>query len=88
MKEKYLFLENFVEEGKIFAWGKLPWWRKDICLWKTSLMKEKFLGGGKHFVMGNFPDEEKNAKNNFPVKKIIGLNLKNITFFYFGRNHS
>ena len=44
-------------------------------------MKEKFLGGGKHFIMGNFLDEEKNAKNNFPVKKIIGLNLKNITFF-------
>ena len=50
--EKYLLVEyffegksflvkNFLDEGKTLVCGKLPWWRRNLGLWKTSLMKEK-----------------------------------------------
>ena len=59
--EEKIFLENFLNEGKIFVCGKLPRLRKNLCLWKTSLMKEKsllvenFLDEGKIFACGKLP---------------------------------
>lgn len=60
-----MFLENFVYQGKglpvvnlldhrkMFAYWKLPWSNKILCLWKTTLIMEKpllvenFLNRGK-----------------------------------------
>ena len=59
MKGKYFFLGNLPDEGKIFVYGKLFWWRK------TSLMKEKYLfvenvlDNKAYFFWENFPDQEK-----------------------------
>ena len=50
--------ENFLDKGKIFVLQKLPRWRKNLCLWKTFLMKEasllveNFLDPGKIFACG------------------------------------
>ena len=100
MKENYLLVENFLDEGKIFICGKLPWWRKNICLWETSLIKEKclfvenVLDEGKNICLWKpslmkqkyLLDKDKNAKKIcFEKKK--NLSLK-ILFYYFDRNHS
>ena len=59
MKGKYFFLGNLPDEGKIFVYGKLFWWRK------TSLMKEKYLfvenvlDNKAYFFWENFPDQER-----------------------------
>ena len=50
---KKTFVENFLVEGKIFSCRKSPWWRKNIYLWKTFLMKEEYL------LVENFFYEEK-----------------------------
>ena len=59
-----LLVETFLDQwktlacGKIFASGKLIWWRENISLWETSLMKEKpwlvetFLDERNIFVWG------------------------------------
>ena len=67
MKEKsWLVEENFLDKGKFFACGKLPWWRKNLCLWKASLMKEKpslvesFLDEQNIFAWGKLPLWRKN----------------------------
>ena len=48
-----LLQESFHEHKKVFACGKLPRRRKNICMQKISLMKEKSL------LVENFLDEEK-----------------------------
>ena len=67
MKEKYwLVEENFLDKRKFFACGKLPKWRKNLCLWKASLMKEKpllvesFLDEQNIFAWGKLPLWRKN----------------------------
>ena len=39
--------------------GKFPWWRKNIYLWKTSLMKEKT------FLLDNFLIKKISGKRRF-----------------------
>ena len=57
-QEKSLFVENFLDCGKIFSYRKFPWLRKKFCLWKTpmllvkSILAENFSDQGKTFVCG------------------------------------
>ena len=38
--EKSLLVENVFDGVKVFPCEKLPWWRKNLGLWKPSLMNE------------------------------------------------
>ena len=55
---KSLLVENFLDQGKVLAFGKIfacgisPSSRKNLCLWITSLIKEKIL------LTQNFLDRE------------------------------
>ena len=67
-----MLVENFLDRGKtlvfqkIFACGKRLWWRENLSLRKTSLMKEKpwllerFPDEGKIFAWGTLPLGRKN----------------------------
>ena len=41
--EKHFLMENFIDQGNIFASQKVSWTRKNIFLWKDLLLVEKFL---------------------------------------------
>ena len=54
--------------------GKFPWWRKNIYLWKTFLMKENFLDERKIFFLWktSLMKEKTFLLDNFLIKKISG----------------
>ena len=69
MKEKsWLVEENFLDKGKIFSCGKLPWWRKNFACGKR-------LDERKLLACGNLLDEGKISTCVKPPRwsKNIGL---------------
>ena len=60
-----LLVENFIDQEKIFACGKISSKRKNLCSRKTSLIKETFL------FVEKFPYKEK----IFACKKLPCKNL-------------
>ena len=59
LAKSLVFVENFLDQGKIFARWKPPWWKKTRFLWKTCLLVQNFLDHGKMFSSRKFPCSQK-----------------------------
>ena len=92
--EKYFSVENFLDQGKTFSCGKLPWSRK-VFAWENFLDHEKILDWGNLPWSRKSLDLWKNLNlrkvslikekswfvEKFDCGKIIGLNLLKIKFY-------